>query len=129
MSDSKVLHTGGCHCGGIRFEFLSARNATVLECNCSICNMCGFQHLIVPERDFTLLEGSPALYQFNTGVAKHYFCPVCGIKPYYIPRSNPDGVSVNFRCIDRDTFADVEVVPFDGQNWEENAGAISHLSR
>ena len=69
--------------------------------NCSVCRMTGFLHLIVPRSKFKLLLGSEFIttYQFNTGVAKHQFCKVCGIKSFYIPRSNPDGVDVNVRCL------------------------------
>jgi hypothetical protein len=64
----------------------------------------------------------------HTGVAKHFFCRHCGVKSYYIPRSHPDGVSVNVRCLDADTVAEVNVTPFDGQNWEQNISKLSPIS-
>ena len=67
-------------------------------------------------------------YTFNTGVAKHTFCKVCGIKPFYIPRSNPDGVAVNAHCLDTKPKA-MTVVPFDGQHWEQHAHKLAHKSR
>ncbi len=93
--------------------------------------MTGLLHLIIPERQFTLLTGEDQLstYTFGTGVAKHHFCSVCGVKSFYIPRSNPDGVSVNFNCVDRSTFSDVTFADFDGDNWEDNAASIRDLSR
>jgi len=126
-----ITHTGQCHCGAIKFEIEYIGTALVHECNCSICSMCGYQHLIVPGVQFRLLQGKDMMeeYTFNTGIAKHSFCTICGIKPFYIPRSNPDGYSVNFRCLDASEFAEVVIEPFDGQNWEHHAGALAKLSR
>ena len=121
--------SGGCHCGAVRFEVELAESASALECNCSICAMCGFLHLIAPQSRFQLTAGQDSIseYRFNSGQARHYFCKVCGIKPYYIPRSNPDGVSVNLRCLDNPP-PDIGIEPFDGQNWEQNAASLRHLS-
>jgi len=92
--------------------------------------MSGFLHLIVPASRFRLLSGAEDIseYTFNTGVAKHRFCRVCGVKSFYIPRSNPDGVDVNARCLDEGTVTELEVEPFDGQNWEQHGAALAHLS-
>ena len=68
------------------------------------------------------------LYTFNTGVARHYFCKICGVKPFYIPRSNPDCYSINFRNVDQSNFDRVAIEDFDGQNWEVNAARLAHLS-
>lgn len=98
----KMILSGGCHCGAVRFEVEVPEEPRLVECNCSICSMSGFLHLIVPLSRFRLLSGETQLttYTFNTGVAKHTFCKVCGIKPFYTPRSNPDGVDVNVNCLD-----------------------------
>ncbi|HEY4444529.1 MAG TPA: GFA family protein [Steroidobacteraceae bacterium] len=113
-------HTGGCHCGRVRFEVMAPAKLEVVDCNCSICNKFGYLHLIVPADRFKLISGREALstYSFNTHVAKHYFCSTCGVKSFYIPRSHPDGVSVNARCIDSDTVESISVTPFNGQDWE-----------
>ncbi len=121
-------HRGGCHCQAVKFEFESPADTFVYRCNCSICEMTDYLHLIIPESSFRLLSGKPSTYTFESHVAKHHFCPVCGIKAFYIPRSNPDGVSVNFRCVDRSTFGKVRIKDFDGRNWQENASSLSHLS-
>jgi len=115
-----VVHTGGCHCGRVRFEVTAPADLEVSDCNCSICKVSGYLHLIVPAERFVLLQGREHLstYTFNTGVAKHHFCSHCGVKSFYIPRSHPDGVSVNVRCIDAATIASMKVIPFDGQQWE-----------
>ena len=103
----------------------------VHECNCSICSMTGFQHLIVPRARFRLLQGADVLaeYTFNTGVARHLFCRRCGVKSFYVPRSHPDGFSVNARCLDPGTVTSLAVAPFDGRDWERAGGALAHLSQ
>src|ERR1700675_1823093 len=113
-------HTGGCHCGRVRFEVIAPAKLEGADCNCSICNKFGYLHLIVPADRFKLISGREALstYSFNTHVAKHYFCSICGVKSFYIPRSHPDGVSVNARCIDSDTIESMAVRPFNGRDWE-----------
>ena len=126
-----VTHRGGCHCGDVAFEVEAPARLTVQDCNCSMCSMTGYLHLIVPASRFRLLRGGDRLtaYTFNTGVARHLFCRRCGIKSFYVPRSNPDGYSVNARCLDRSTIVDLEIEPFDGRNWEQSAAALAHLSR
>ncbi|GAB4530618.1 MAG: GFA family protein [Parvularculaceae bacterium] len=121
---------GACHCGAVVFEAKLPDRAVADECNCSICHRTGFLHLIVPKARFRLLSGGEQLttYTFNTGVAKHTFCKICGVKAFYTPRSNPDGVSVNLRCLDQEDFTEIEIRPFDGRNWEANAAKLKHLS-
>ena len=125
-----VTHRGACHCGRVRFEVDAPARIDALECNCSICRMTGFLHLIVPPARFRLLQGAEFLtaYMFNTGVAKHRFCRVCGIKPFYVPRSNPDGIDVNVRCLDPATIESVKVELFDDANREAATAAIAYLS-
>jgi hypothetical protein len=119
-------YEGGCHCGAVRFR-VEVEDHVVLDCNCTICRMKGNLHLIVPRERFALLKGEDALttYRFNTGVAKHLFCRVCGMHPFYIPRSHPDGVDVNVRCLDgEEAMARFQVEKFDGNRWEENVERI-----
>lgn len=121
-----VTHQGGCHCGTVRFQVLAPPVLVVQSCNCSMCDKTGFLHLLVPRSRFQLLQGADSLttYTFNTGVAKHLFCNTCGIKSFYIPRSHPDGYSVNARCLDPETIERLEIEPFDGRNWEANIDAL-----
>ncbi len=116
-----IRHAGGCHCGRVRFEVMAPAQLELSECNCSICAKSGYLHLIVPGSRFRLLSGAEQLtsYQFNTGTAKHLFCAICGVKSFYVPRSNPDGYSVNARCLDAGTVTGMRVSAFDGQNWEQ----------
>jgi hypothetical protein len=117
-----LVHSGGCHCGRVRFEVTAPAAISVAECNCSICAKSAYLHLIVPKSRFRLVQGEEFLttYTFNTGVAQHLFCKVCGIKSFYVPRSDPDGVSVNARCLDPGTVTRMAVQPFDGRNWERS---------
>ena len=118
---SFVIHRGGCHCGKVRFEVTAPAAVTVTDCNCSMCGRLGYLHLIVPRERFRLLAGDDVLttYTFNTNVARHHFCSVCGVKSFYVPRSHPDAVSVNLRCLEPGTVTDVTVTPFDGRHWEQ----------
>ena len=132
ISDSSlVVHRGGCHCGRVRFELDAPARPDVLDCNCSICRMTGFLHLIVPASRFRLLSGADELveYTFNTGAAKHRFCGHCGIKSFYVPRSNPDGFSINARCLDGVEPDALEIVPFDDNDRDVATSAIAHLSK
>ncbi len=112
-------YEGGCHCGAVRFR-VQVREHRGLRCNCSRCAKLGFLHLIVPPGDFEQLAGEDGLtlYQFNTGVAKHRFCRVCGVQAFYTPRSHPDQVDVNIRCLDGDVVERFELSSFDGRHWE-----------
>ena len=124
-----MIYHGSCHCQAVRFTVEAPDAVEVERCNCSICAKSGFLHLIVPLAKFQLLGGEEQLetYTFNTGVAKHYFCKTCGIKPFYVPRSNPDGMDVNLNCLD-ELPPEVSIVDFDGQNWEKNAASLAHKS-
>lgn len=128
---SERVHHGGCHCGRVRFEVDAPAVIEALECNCSICRMSGFVHLIVPAARFRLVAGATSLieYTFNTGTAKHRFCGHCGIKSFYVPRSNPGGFDVNVHCLDRATIERVEVTLFDDGQRAASEAAIAHLSR
>jgi hypothetical protein len=112
-------YEGGCHCGRVRFR-VDADLACADLCNCSICTMKGFIHVIVPLADFALLRGAGELteYRFNTGVAVHQFCATCGMHPFYVPRSDPDKIDVNARCLDGVDVDSLRPRPFDGRNWE-----------
>jgi hypothetical protein len=113
--------TGGCHCGAVRFEVLAPDEVEAKECNCTICRKAGYLHLIVEKERFRIVEGGDKIttYSFNTATAKHHFCSVCGVKSFYVPRSKPDGYSVNLRCLDDGQVRVARVVRFDGRNWEQ----------
>ncbi len=125
-----VKHRGGCHCGRVSFEVDAPAAIAASRCNCSICTMCGFLHLFVSKENFRLLQGNEDIttYTFNTGVAQHYFCKHCGIKSFYLPRSHPDGLSINVNCLDPATIESIQEAPFDGRNWEQNIAELSPTS-
>lgn len=119
--------TGGCHCGLVHFEAdIEEGPVEVLDCNCSICSMTGYLHLIVPDTRFRLIEGQgeTSTYRFGSGTARHIFCKQCGIKSFYRPRSHPDGISINYRCLDRGHGLDVTIRSYDGKNWDVARAAL-----
>ena len=126
-----LTHAGGCHCGRVRFEFGAPAEVEVLDCDCCICRKHGYLHLIVPDDRFKLLQGrdSLTLYTFNSHAAKHLFCSVCGVKSFYKPRSHPDGISVNARCVDEGTIESMSITPFNGRDWEQGRAALSAAPR
>ena len=121
-----VKHSGGCHCGRVRFEITAPEDILVSQCNCSICSKSGYLGLPVARSRFKLLQGEDCLstYTFNTGVARHLFCRYCGIKSFYVPRSHPRGFNVNARCIDAGSIRSMTIRPFNGQEWEKHTGAF-----
>ena len=131
MSESNPLvkHTGGCHCGRVRFEIRAPADIVVSQCNCSVCSKSGYLGLAVARSRFELLAGDDALetYTFNTGVAKHLFCRHCGIKSFYVPRSHPHGYNVNARCLDPGTVKSMTIRPFNGSEWEKHAHEFKPL--
>ena len=126
----KIKYSGACHCGAVRFEVQADPHLNLLRCNCTICTKSGYLHLIVPQANFTLLHGTEQLvtYRFGSMVAQHTFCSICGVKAFYIPRSNPDGVDINAHCLEPIP-TEITITDFDGQNWEDNAATLSHLSQ
>lgn len=119
MIGMSVEIEGGCHCRAVRFSArVNGPPVPALDCNCSVCSMTGFLHVMVPHGDFELLTGREALtsYRFGTGAAEHLFCRHCGVKSFYQPRSHPDCWSVNGHCLDEEV--ELAVESFDGRNWE-----------
>jgi len=112
-------YEGGCHCGRVRFRVIADLDG-VTNCNCSICSKKGFLHLIVGRDRFELVSGKDDLttFRFNTGVAQHNFCKHCGVHPFYVPRSDPDKIDVNVRCLDDIDLTAIRISEFDGRNWE-----------
>ena len=116
---------GSCHCGRVRFE-VDADLERVTVCNCSMCARTGYVHLIVPPERFRLLAGADdlALYQFGTKTAKHRFCRHCGVSGFYVPRSHPDHIDVNVRCLDGVDVSALAPNRFDGRHWEASIGRL-----
>jgi hypothetical protein len=68
-------------------------------------------------------------YRFNAGTARHLLCRHCGVKAFYVPRSHPDGWSVNARCLDAGMVERVNITPSDDNDREAATAAIAHLSQ
>jgi hypothetical protein len=113
-------YRGGCHCGAVVYE-VEGELSEVEQCNCSICARKAYLHWFVAPENFHLLSGEESLatYTFNTGVARHLFCTRCGVGSYYVPRSNPDKIDVNVRCLDGVDISKLTIRQFDGRNWEQ----------
>jgi hypothetical protein len=120
-----AMQTGGCHCGRVRFEVDGAPHE-VVECNCSICSRKGYLHWIVPRGAFRLVSGADELstYRFGTGTAQHHFCRHCGVASFYVPRSHPDGIDVNARCLEGVDVTALSRREFDGRDWERSVDAL-----
>ncbi|XP_068126459.1 centromere protein V [Hyperolius riggenbachi] len=116
-----VKHSGGCHCGAVRFEVWASADLHVFDCNCSICVKKQNRHFIVPSSRFKLLKGADKLttYTFNTKKAQHTFCKICGVQSFYTPRSNPDGYGIAAHCLDEGTVRSIHVEQINGKEWEK----------
>ncbi len=117
--------SGGCHCGAVRFRAeLPDPPVAALDCNCSVCSMTGFLHIMVPHEEFELITGRETLtsYRFGTGAAEHLFCSTCGVNSFYQPRSHPDAWSLNANCLDQQV--ELAIEQFDGKNWEGAKAAL-----
>lgn len=123
----KVIHSGSCHCGAIKYAVTYSEEIRAEDCNCSICRKSGYLHLIVPRNSVHIREGRELLttYTFNTSTAKHMFCRICGVKSYYVPRSHPTGYSINVHTIDSKTISALDIHKFDGRNWEDNVAKLA----
>ncbi|MEM5436959.1 GFA family protein [Paraburkholderia diazotrophica] len=96
------LHHGSCHCGAVTFE-VETPVTPAARCNCSLCRRRGaLMSPFFPAGALRILSGedSLTLYQFNTHVAKHYFCKHCGIYPFHQTRKDPNLWRVNLGCLD-----------------------------
>jgi hypothetical protein len=127
MSTSSIetrVYRGGCHCGRVAYEVTGVLERAS-QCNCSICTRKGYLHWIVARENFRMLtpQADLATYTFNTGLAKHHFCPRCGVASFYVPRSDPDKIDVNVRCLDEVDLASLPLGFFDGQHWEANVAS------
>ena len=130
MIMNDIKYKGSCHCGAVQFEVYAPQHLELDRCNCSICYKSGYLHLIVPRSRFTLVQGNEQLstYRFGSKVAAHTFCKICGVKPFYTPRSNPDGIDINAHCLDPSP-TEYTITEFDGQNWEQHAHKLAHKSK
>lgn len=115
-----AVQRGRCHCGAVRFE-VDGEPEGLEVCNCSYCGRTGFVHWYVEPERFRLLAGGDVLeaYTWGTGTSRNRFCRTCGIAPFRTPRSDPDKVAVNVRCLEGVEADALPTTLFDGRRWEE----------
>lgn len=120
QTQKELLYSGACHCKAVEFQVYAPIDLVVWKCNCSICLMKQNHHFIVPKEKFKLVKGHDQLilYTFNTHIAKHYFCKICGVQSFYSPRSNPDGFAITFNCLTNKK-SSFKIQEFNGDEWEE----------
>jgi hypothetical protein len=118
-SSEPVTVDGSCHCGAVRFTVeLPFGLASARRCTCSICRMRGAVAVTARVDGLTVTDGEDKLatYRFNTNVAEHHFCSVCGIYTHHKRRSNPDEFGINAACLAGvSPFDFAEVVVNDGE--------------
>jgi len=120
---------GGCHCGRVRFRAEVDLDG-LSQCSCTICTKKSILHLPVMPEVFELLRGKHALkvYTFGAAVAQHAFCSHCGMHAFYVPRSQPDQISVNARCLDGIASTGRTPAPPDRRRRAHAASRIERLS-
>lgn len=129
MSGETRLREGGCHCGAIRFKADVPEPMRGGRCNCSICAAKGVVMVPIAQHALQVTRGAEtmATYSFNTGVAKHHFCPRCGIHVYHQPRSDPSIYAINAAALDDvcpyADFPDINVN--DGVRHQKDHGGVS----
>ena len=99
----RPVHNGSCHCGSVQFELaLPSGLEQLRRCDCSMCRRRGAVVASVPLSGLKITRGTEfiSLYQFNTKVAKHYFCSNSGIYTHHQMRSNPDQYGFNVACLE-----------------------------
>jgi len=117
--------SGRCHCGAVQFNVtLTDGINTARRCDCSLCARRGAVAVSAAKDAITYTAGQDnlTLYQFNSRVAKHYFCKTCGIYTHHNRRSNPDEIGVNLACLDGQTPFLPQVMVNDGQNHPTDIG-------
>lgn len=115
-----IKYNGSCHCGNIKFSFEHKPIESGLRCNCSICRRKGAamsEFTLAPEElTIKVEEDSLTVYQFDTKVAKHYFCNQCGIYPFHETLRKPGNYRVNLGCIDEIDTNTLNISIFDGKS-------------
>ena len=112
-----------CHCGKVKLQIKVDDIGRLQRCNCSICKKKGSIMAAVDLQNLKLNHSkySFLMDKFNTKVAKHYFCKICGIYTHHQRRSNPNEFAVNVGCID-------EIDPYEYFNLKvENNDGNNHI--
>jgi hypothetical protein len=132
----RKTYAGSCHCGAVRFEADLDLAQPSFRCNCSVCRRNRFWPAIALPDQFRLLAGDGMLteYRFNTRKNQHFFCKVCGVRPFGVGNDTPVGrmVGVNLGCLEGVTEEELSRIPItyvDGMHdrWQQAPEFTSHL--
>ena len=127
-----VTLAGSCHCGAVQFSVTLPQGlSSARRCTCSICRMRGAVAVTGSPAGFELTQGADMLatYRFNTEVAEHHFCSVCGIYTHHRRRSNPNELGINAACLHGVSPFDFErVVVNDGERHPSDHGGQSRVA-
>src|SRR5262245_66517854 len=98
-------HTGGCHCGAVRFEAELDLTSGGSRCNCSVCTKTAVTAQIVKPEGLSLLTGEESLgsYEWGGKISTRFFCKHCGVHCFargFLPEVGGAHGSVNHNCVD-----------------------------
>ena len=132
-SSEPVTLSGACHCRAVEFTVtLTQGFSSARRCSCSICRMRGAVAVTSNPAKFAIKSGADKLacYRFNTRVAEHHFCSVCGIYTHHKRRSNPSEIGVNVACLEGVSPFDFPEVPVNDGNRHpsDNPGHITYVA-
>lgn len=118
-------HTGGCHCGAVRFEVELDLAAGGTMCNCTVCTKIASVGAIVTPSAFVLVSGEDSLstYEWGGKIGQRKFCKHCGVHcfaPGHLDVLGGDYVSVNLNCLDDFDLSAAKLAYWDGRhnNWQ-----------
>ena len=113
INDLTLPLKGKCHCGSIKFS-INTKIRDLRRCNCSICSRKGFVMgtALIDELTITSGEKNLTSYKWNTKIAEHFFCKICGINTHHKRRSDPNQYGYNIGCIEGFEMSWIEDAPF-----------------
>lgn len=132
----RKTYQGSCHCGAVKFEADLDLTQPSYRCNCSICRRNRFWPAVARPEDFRFVAGKEMLteYRFNTKKNQHFFCRVCGVRPFGVGNDTPIGqmYGINIGCLEgvsEEELSKIPIVYVDGMHdaWQEPPQYCSHL--
>jgi hypothetical protein len=124
MTSTPSKHTGGCHCGAVRFE-VEIDPSTGSMCNCTVCTKIATVGAIAKPAAFTLLQGEDSLstYEWGGRISRRKFCKHCGVHCFafgHLDVLGGDYVGINLNCLDDFDLSKTQLSYWDGRhnNWQ-----------
>ena len=118
-------HTGGCHCGAVRFEVELDLGAGGSMFNCTVCTRIAAVAAIVKPAAFRQIAGedSVSTYEWGAKISRRRFCKHCGVHCFgdgHLAEIGGDYVSINLNCLDDFDRGTIAIRHWDGRhnNWE-----------